>query len=124
MLVIRLQRAGRTHYAMYRIVVQDSRRHPSSGKVVDYVGSFNPHSKEVEFDKSLVEKYLANGAQPSTRVARLLSDAKVKLPSWVKLANKDKKRSVRNPEKLRKNQPKEEVKQPSEESADTSAEEK
>ena len=36
-------------------------------------------------------------------------DAKIKLPSWVKEPNLSKARATRNPEKLRKNAPKEEV---------------
>ena len=51
MLVIRLQRTGRKGHAMFRIVVQDSRQTPTSGKVVARLGSYNPHNKEVIIDK-------------------------------------------------------------------------
>jgi len=107
MLAIRLQRVGRTGYAMYRLAVQDSRRHPSSGRVVEYVGSYNPHTKEVKIQTEVAQRYLDNGAQPTTRVAKLLKDAGVKLPKWVKL-HEEQKSQTRNPEKLRKNQPSEE----------------
>jgi small subunit ribosomal protein S16 len=108
MLAIRLQRLGRTGYPTYRVAVQESHRHPSSGRVVAYVGSYNPHTKEANFDTEKVEFYLNHGAQPTTRVAKLLKDAKVKLPDWVVF--KTAKTSVtRNAEKLRKNQPAEEV---------------
>lgn len=107
MLAIRLQRVGRTGYAMYRLAVQDSRRHPSSGRVVEYVGSYNPHTKEVKIQTEAAQKYLDNGAQPTTRVAKLLKEAGVKLPKWVKL-HEEQKSQTRNPDKLRKNQPKEE----------------
>lgn len=109
MLTIRLQRLGKTHYAMYRVVVQDSHRHPSSGKVVAYLGSYNPHTKAVELDKDATTKYLTNGAQPTTRVAALLEKEGVALPKWVKKFDGNQHKTVRNPEKLRKNQPKEEV---------------
>ncbi len=109
MLAIRLKRTGRKAYAVYRVAVQDAQRHPSSGKVVAYVGTYNPHTKEATFDKELVEKYLNNGAQPTPRIVKLLKDAKIKLPSWVKEPNLSKARATRNPEKLRKNAPKEEV---------------
>ena len=33
MLAIRMQRNGRTHLPVYRIVVQESQRHPLSGRV-------------------------------------------------------------------------------------------
>ena len=106
MLAIRMQCKGRTHYPVYRIVVQESQRHPLSGRIVADLGSFNPHTKEVTLDKEKVEFYLKNGAQPSTRVARVLSKNGIKLPAWVKAAS-EKHASVKNPDKLRKNQPKE-----------------
>lgn len=107
MLVIRLQRTGRKGHAQFRVVVQDSRRTPSSGRVVALLGSYNPHTKEVQLNKELATKYLSNGAQPSDRVVRLLQAEKIDLPKWVKIAQ-PKKRQLRNAEKLRRNQPKEE----------------
>jgi small subunit ribosomal protein S16 len=108
MLAIRLQRQGKTHYATYRVVVQDSHKSPTSGKIVEYLGSYNPHTKDVQINKELAEKYLNNGAQPSPRVAKLLQELKVKLPNWVKIPKLDAKKAIKNPEKLRRNQPKEE----------------
>lgn len=108
MLAIRLQRAGRKGYPVYRMVVQEAHRQPTSGKVVAHLGSYNPHTKELNIDKEKAEFYLKNGAQPSDRVVSLLKKEKVKLPTWVsELAKKSK--TTRNPEKLRKNQPKEEA---------------
>ena len=109
MLAIRLQRVGRAGYPTYRLAVQESQRHPSSGRVVAYVGSYNPHTKDAKVQVELAQKYLDNGAQPTPRVVKLLKEAGVKLPSWVREAASDKQKSLRNPEKLRKNQPKEEV---------------
>ena len=115
MLAIRLQRLGRKAYPVYRVAVQEAQRHPSSGRVVAYVGSYNPHTKEVNIQVEPAQKYLDNGAQPTPRVVKLLKEAGVKLPKWVKESAADKHKSIRNPEKLRKNQPKEE---PAEESAE------
>lgn len=109
MLAIRLQRIGRKGTPVYRVAVQESQRHPSSGRVVAYVGAYNPHSKEVKMDAEKVSLYLKNGAQPTPRVVRLLIEQKIELPSWVKQPSSDKKRSIRHAEKLRKNQPKEEA---------------
>ena len=120
MLAIRLQRVGRAGYPTYRLAVQESQRHPSSGRVVAYVGSFNPHTKEANVQVEVAQKYLDNGAQPTPRVAKLLKEAGVKLPKWVKEYSADKNKAVRNAEKLRKNQPKEEV---VEETAEAPAEE-
>ena len=107
MLAIRLQRLGRKGYPVYRLAVQESQRHPSSGRVVAYVGSYNPHTKEVNVQDEDAQKFLDNGAQPTPRVVKLLKGAGVKLPSWVKQASEDKQKAIRNAEKLRKNQPKE-----------------
>lgn len=109
MLAIRLQRLGRKAYPVYRVAVQESQRHPSSGRVVAYVGSYNPHTKEVNIQVEAAQKYLDNGAQPTPRVAKLLKEAGVKLNKWVKQLEGGKEKTVRNAEKLRKNQPKEEV---------------
>jgi small subunit ribosomal protein S16 len=109
MLAIRLQRVGRKGYPVYRIAVQESQRHPSSGRVVAYVGSYNPHTKEVSVQKDAAQKYLDNGAQPTPRVVKLLKAEGVTLPKWVKEYDNSKQKSIRNAEKLRKNQPAEEV---------------
>ena len=108
MLAIRLQRLGRKGYPVYRLAVQEAHRHPSSGRVVAYVGSYNPHTKESNIQVELAQKYLDNGAQPTPRVVKLLKEAGVKLPKWVKEVSADKHKAILNPEKLRKNQPKEE----------------
>ncbi|MDQ5913624.1 MAG: small subunit ribosomal protein [Patescibacteria group bacterium] len=119
MLVIRLQRRGRKGLAMYRMVVQDKRTHPSKEKVVARLGNYNPHTKELNLDNELAQKYLDAGAQPSPRSVKLLKLSGVKLPAWVKeVANKP--RTTRNAEKLRKNQPKEEVAEAPAESEETS----
>lgn len=108
MLVIRLQRTGRKGHAQFRIVVQDSRRTPTSGKIVAQVGTYNPHSKELNINKERAQHYLDHGAQPSERVVSILKKEGLKLPEWVKdPSRKDGK--LRNPEKLRRNQPKEET---------------
>jgi small subunit ribosomal protein S16 len=106
MLAIRMQRTGRKGHAMFRVVVQESRLTPTSGKVVVTLGSYDPHAKVATLDKEKAAFYLEHGAQPSERVARLLHSEGVKLPDWVKLAE-GKAGKLRNPEKLRKNQPKE-----------------
>lgn len=105
MLAIRMQRVGRKGLPYYRVIVQESRRTPTSGRVVSTLGSYNPHNKELILDKEKSQTYLNNGAQPSPRVVALFKTQGVKLPSWVKEPVKNT-RKIRNPEKLRKNQPK------------------
>lgn len=122
MLVIRMQRTGRKGHAQFRVVVQDSRRTPTSGRVVAALGHFNPHTKQTVIDTEKAAFYLEHGAQPSDRVIRLLKAEGVKLPKWVKQAD-EKSRDIRNPEKLRKNQPAQEespAEEPAAEAADES----
>jgi small subunit ribosomal protein S16 len=110
MLAIRMQRTGRKGHAMFRVIVQDSRRTPTSGKVVAQLGSYDPHAKTVTLNKEKATFYLGHGAQPSDRVTRLLKSEGVKLPDWVKLPAADKKRVVRNADKRRSTRPPEEAK--------------
>ena len=107
MLSIRMQRTGRKGHAQYRVVVQDSRQSPTSGKTIARLGHYDPHTKVAVLDKEKAATFLSNGAQPSDRVVSLFTHEKIDMPSWVKVAGK-KDRSIRNPEKLRRNQPKEE----------------
>jgi small subunit ribosomal protein S16 len=117
MLAIRMQRTGRKGHAMFRVVVQDSRRTPTSGKVVARLGSYDPHAKTVTLNKEKASFYLEHGAQPSDRVAVLLKKEGVKLPKWVQEPAK-KERAVRNADKRRSTRPEE----PAAEAAAPSAE--
>src|SRR6185369_13088007 len=103
MLAIRLQRTGRKGHAMFRVVVQDSRRTPTSGKIVAQLGTYDPHTKAVTMDNDKASFYLTNGAQPSSRTAVLLQSQGVKLPDWVAGQTK-KSGKIRSPQKLRRNQ--------------------
>ncbi|QQS19793.1 30S ribosomal protein S16 [Candidatus Saccharibacteria bacterium] len=106
MLVIRLQRTGRKGHAQFRVVVQDSRRTPTSGKIVAQVGTYDPHTKTLNLDKERAQHYLDHGAQPSDRVVLIFKKEGMKLPSWVKTPAKQEGK-LRHPEKLRRNQPEE-----------------
>lgn len=104
MLAIRLQRTGRKGHAQYRVVVQEARLTPTSGRVVYRLGNYDPHAKVLNIDKDKASFYLEHGAQPSDRVARLLKNNDVKLPDWVAISEPVE-RKLKNPEKLRKNRP-------------------
>lgn len=118
MLSIRMQRLGRKGYPTYRMVVQDKRQAPNSGKVIAFLGSYNPHTKETSIDKEQASKFLSNGAQPSDRVVGLLTAQGIEMPKWV-IKKTETKKKIRNSEKLRKNQ----VKEESVEEPDTASEE-
>ena len=108
MLAIRMQRTGRKGHATFRVVVQDSRLTPTSGRFVAQLGHYDPHTKNAKIDAEKATFYLSHGAQPSQRVARLIQKEGVKLPEWFTL-DAPKERKARNPEKLRSQQPKEEA---------------
>ena len=60
MLAIRMQRKGRAHYPTYRLVVQESQRHPLSGRIVAEVGNYNPATKALTLDKQQLKRQLLN----------------------------------------------------------------
>lgn len=103
-----MQRLGRKGHPTYRVVVQDVRQTPTSGKYVALLGSYDPHTKVNTLVKEKAQYYLDHGAQPSDRVVRLFAAEGITLPSWVKQPTANT-RTTRNAEKLRKNQPKEEA---------------
>jgi small subunit ribosomal protein S16 len=72
MVKIRFRRIGAKKKPFYRIVVGDSRRHPSKGNFIEELGYYNPLRKEeVKIDEEKVKKWLANGAQVSDSVKEL-----------------------------------------------------
>jgi small subunit ribosomal protein S16 len=121
MLAIRMQRTGRKGHAMFRVVVQDARRTPTSGKIVARLGSYDPHAKNITLDKEKASFYLEHGAQPSGRVAHLLKQEGIKLPSWVK-QSPTKERAVRNADKRRSTRPDEPAKETAADEAPATAE--
>ncbi|MBX4201665.1 30S ribosomal protein S16 [Candidatus Saccharibacteria bacterium] len=104
MLAIRLQRTGRSGHTQFRVIVQDSHFSPTRGRVVAYLGNYDPHTKTANIDGEKASQYLTNGAQPSDRVARLFQKEGIKLPNWVKLEEQQT-GSTRNPEKRRSTRP-------------------
>ncbi len=73
---IRLRRMGQKKAPYYRVVVADSRS-PRNGRFIAEIGTYDP-SKEpaaVNFNEEETKKWLANGAQPTETVARLLKNA-------------------------------------------------
>ena len=71
---IRLQRKGKKRFAIYHIVIADSRA-PRDGKTIESLGVYNPNSNpatiELDFNRAL--KWLQNGAQPTDTCRAILS---------------------------------------------------
>ena len=76
MLMIRLQRKGAKHNPIYRMVVSDSRKRPTSD-VLEQVGFYNPHSDppEIRVDLERVEYWRNKGAQLSETARSLVKRA-------------------------------------------------
>jgi small subunit ribosomal protein S16 len=79
---IRLSRGGAKKRPYYRIVVADSRS-PRDGNFIEKIGTYNPllskdDAKRVVLDTERAKHWLANGAQPTDRVARFFDAAGVK----------------------------------------------
>lgn len=77
MVKIRLARVGGKKNAIYRVVVADSRS-PRDGRNIETIGRYNPQPNPsiVEVDVAKADAWIANGAQPSAAVKKLIKIAK------------------------------------------------
>ncbi len=70
---IRLQRGGHKGYAVYRVVVADSRA-PRDGRFIEKLGVYNPNTNpasiNINFDRALY--WVENGAQPTDTARTIL----------------------------------------------------
>ncbi len=80
---IRMKRMGRHRRQFFRICVADSRS-PRDGKTIEEIGTYDPFVKDksqrVNLKMDRVDYWMSVGAQPSERVATLIS--KVKDNRW------------------------------------------
>lgn len=76
MVKIRLRRLGQKKAPFYRIVVADSRS-PRDGRFIDEIGYYDPTKEpsEIRVDEEAAKKWLANGAQPTQTVEKILKTA-------------------------------------------------
>ena len=84
-LKIRLSRGGAKKRPFYKIVVAEALS-PRDGKFIERLGSYNPmvakdHAERLVLDIERAKYWLSKGAQPTLRVAKMLSsDGLVKAP--------------------------------------------
>ena len=73
---IRLRRMGQKKATFYRIVVADSRS-PRDGRFIEEIGYYDPTKEpsEIRVDEEAAKKWLANGAQPTQTVEKILKTA-------------------------------------------------
>lgn len=76
MVKIRLRRMGAKKAPFYRVVVADS-RYPRDGRFIEEIGYYDPTKEPsvVSIDKEKADKWLANGAQLTDTVKKLLKVA-------------------------------------------------
>ncbi|MBQ7669553.1 MAG: 30S ribosomal protein S16 [Clostridia bacterium] len=74
MVKIRLRRMGAKKAPFYRIVVADARS-PRDGRFIEEIGYYDPmqNPAEVKVDSEKVQKWIANGAQPTETVKAILT---------------------------------------------------
>ncbi len=72
---IRLRRMGAKKAPFYRVVVADS-RYPRDGRFIEEIGYYDPNKEpaEVKIDADKAKQWIANGAQPTDTVKRLLKN--------------------------------------------------
>ncbi len=70
---IRLKRMGKKFYAVYRVVIMDS-RNKRDGKAIEEIGLYNPNTQPstIEIDSERAQYWLGVGAQPTDQVRNLL----------------------------------------------------
>ncbi len=71
---IRMKRTGGKNEARFRVVVADIRTQ-RDGKVIEYVGYYNPAKKERVLDMERINYWLGVGAKPSETVASMIKHA-------------------------------------------------
>ena len=79
MLKLRLSRGGTKKRPVYKVVVADS-RFARDGRFIEKVGFFNPllpkeKKERIGLEAERIKYWLGQGAQPTTRVARILGES-------------------------------------------------
>ena len=78
MLKIRLQRVGRKHEPVFRLVLTDSKNGPKSGKALEVLGSYDSiKGDKAEFQTDKIKEWMSKGVQLSPTVHNILVGKKV-----------------------------------------------
>jgi len=76
MLTIRFSRVGKKGYPTYRLIISEKARDPY-GKALEILGSYNPHSKQLQVKADRIKFWISKGSGISPTVANLLIDKKI-----------------------------------------------
>lgn len=77
--MIRLQRVGRKHEPVFRLVLTDSKNSTKSGRYLEVLGSYDPRqeNKIEQFNVVKIKEYMSKGAKLSDTVHNFLVSKKV-----------------------------------------------
>jgi len=101
-LAIKLARFGRKHAPFYRIAVMPSYATPSKGKILEYLGYYNPISKDFKVNEDRVKHFLSVGARMSDSVRDLIFNKTKILANSNKNTNTKKALDKHNKKSLKK----------------------
>jgi small subunit ribosomal protein S16 len=76
MLAIKLAKTGKTNKKMFRVIVSEKSKDPY-GEVLEILGAYNPHSKELAVKADRIKHWISKGAQLTATVNNLLVEKKI-----------------------------------------------
>jgi len=76
MLTIRLSQVGKKNKKMFRLIVSEKTKDPV-GDFLEILGSYNPHSKDLQIKADRVKHWIESGAELSPTVNNLLIEKKI-----------------------------------------------
>jgi len=77
MLMMRLQRVGRTHEPAFRLVLTESKNSTKSGRFKEILGSYDPRKSTDHFEAERIKYWLSQGVTPTATVNNLLVTHKI-----------------------------------------------
>lgn len=119
MLVIKLSKIGKNKKKVFRLIISEKGRDPY-GKSLEILGSYNPHTKELQAKDERIKYWISKGAQMTATVNNLLVGKNI-IEGKKVVASKPGKP---NEKKLAQNKAKEEKSKEAEVSAEEVKEEK
>lgn len=76
--MIRLQRVGRKHEPVFRLVLTDAKNAPQSGKFLEILGSYDPRKEGgAELKADRIKHWIESGAKLSGTAHNLLIEKKI-----------------------------------------------
>jgi len=101
MLTIRLSRVGKKNKPMYRLIISEKSKDPY-GRALEILGSYNPHTKELQAKGERIKYWLSKGSQMSPTVNNLLIEKNIIEGEKVKASKARKKKKEKEESKEEK----------------------